>query len=67
MEHDALKPCPFCGGDAKLNSSMFNVWTVNCTVCEIGTRVDYFCFDPKGKAISTWNRRAISAGEKHGG
>ena len=53
-----LLPCPFCGGVAKLNSFMFNVWTVDCTSCEVQTRVDYHAADPKGKAVETWNRRA---------
>lgn len=56
-EEVALLPCPFCAGAAKLNSFMFNVWTVDCAVCEISTRPDYHCADPKGKAIEVWNTR----------
>jgi hypothetical protein len=52
-----LKTCPFCGGLAKLNGFMFNVWTVDCESCEIGTRPNYFHHDPKSKAIHEWNRR----------
>ena len=66
-EMDELLPCPFCGGDAKLNGYMFNVWTVDCSSCEVHTRVDYHCSDPKAKAIETWNKRqSHSAGEQRG-
>lgn len=61
-----LLPCPFCGGAAKLNGFMFNVWTVDCTRCEVHTRVDYHCKDPKAKAVETWNKRTVSAGDVGG-
>ena len=55
-----LKPCPFCGGEAKLIYSMpYNA--VQCTKCKTWgkTIVDsYEQQDGKYEAIEAWNRRA---------
>lgn len=54
-----LKPCPFCGGKARLIYSMpFNA--VHCTKCKVfgKTIVDsYEQRDGKAEAIKAWNRR----------
>lgn len=57
-----LKPCPFCGGKARLVYSMpYNA--VQCTKCKTwgNTIVDsYEQADGKSEAIEAWNRRAES-------
>lgn len=50
-----LKPCPFCGGEAR-----FKVWGnvagVECDRCGIGTHTA--CIDEYQNAIDAWNTRA---------
>ena len=47
-----LKPCPFCGGEAKVNE--FNdVFFVACVVCQSET----IWFETPEEAIEAWNRR----------
>ena len=54
-----LKPCPFCGGEAKVDkytSGKFKKLTafyIECRVCKIRTPLEL----EKGKAIEAWNRR----------
>lgn len=45
---DALKPCPFCGGEADFDS----VWLF-CVKCGVG-----YEGDDKPKLRKAWNRRA---------
>ena len=56
-----FKPCPFCGGDAKmhvrLNRPFFTVLCKN-TKC-FGHNI-YMRFWEEEEAIEAWNRRAIS-------
>ena len=62
-----LKPCPFCGGEAKLVNQKvmggYDYSFVRCKKCDIGTQkyevsTEYCSSD---KAISTWNRRVDNA------
>ena len=46
-----LKPCPFCGGRAKMYN--WGVWGVRCTDCGAGSDWDI----EEHKAIEAWNRR----------
>jgi len=65
----ALKPCPFCGGEAKRSKTMDeSLWShatvpyhkVYCPTCEIGT--EYLCEGYEPTADEAWNRReAIAA------
>ena len=52
-----LKPCPFCGSKAYMNSNYIaqnkKQWAVQC---KCGAR--FFFMDRKYKAIEAWNRRA---------
>ena len=51
-----LKPCPFCGGDAKEftgEDAAPHRWTVECDSC--GAHVGS---DTRHKARAKWNRRA---------
>lgn len=50
-EEPELLLCPFCGGEAKLVSSVES-W-VECSVCGVSTK---FCACDSG-AIEKWNRR----------
>ena len=52
-----LKPCPFCGGEAKLYTDPWS--TVMCHKCKAMSayflhKADYCSVD---KAIEAWNRR----------
>lgn len=58
-----LKPCPFCGGEAKLTVSNYvacqdDFAEVKCAECGIGFHfgidVEY---SAKDRAIEVWNRR----------
>jgi len=57
---EKLKPCPFCGGEAKLNLLLGN-YCVTCTEC-MGA-----IFPARGmtkeEAIEAWNRRAGDSDE----
>lgn len=50
---DELKPCPFCGGEAKVQRFPHN-YAVYCTECYAST----IQFKPTDKeAVEAWNRR----------
>lgn len=53
---EELLPCPFCGGDAEIESipSFRNSHFVRCKICLSSVRG----YDTKDKAIAAWNRRA---------
>lgn len=58
MTKRELKPCPFCGGEAKFENFGYQVY-IKCTKCKATSatflsRVDYCAVDEVAKA---WNRR----------
>lgn len=55
-----LKPCPFCGGEAKLGYSTAGEgwWGVHCIQC----RVTSYAHHDKNIAINLWNRRTPEPG-----
>jgi Lar family restriction alleviation protein len=61
---DKLKPCPHCGGKAKLSvcrhgSKAFDYCEVICGKCNASVRYDIDVeYSAKDKSIETWNRRA---------
>ena len=55
MTHE-LKPCPFCGGNARLMRGSPGCVYVKCDGCQ-ATSDDRF----EAVAIAAWNRRALSA------
>lgn len=49
-----LKPCPFCGGSAKLVNKIYEYkYYIYCTRCGVMTAN----FDSNNSAIGAWNRR----------
>ena len=58
MSEIKLKPCPFCGGEARINkghSRLAEWYTVSCSKCHVTQTVRYI--KPE-KAIEAWNTRA---------
>lgn len=49
-----LKPCPFCGGQARRAENKNFGWLVHCKKCFAKT--DHY--QSKGAAARAWNRRA---------
>ena len=55
--HKRLKPCPFCGGKAKLSRwEAIHEYSVFCTKCN-AVAGDYE--DTEEKAIERWNKRFV--------
>ena len=52
-DHAYLKPCPFCGGEAKLFHPCEGVHLVQCTCCGCGTTYTR----TEIGAVRMWNRR----------
>lgn len=56
---DQLKPCPFCGGEAKIKSSsafgLIPCVYVQCQKC--GVRTGNWTSKSQNKANAFWNRR----------
>lgn len=59
-----LKPCPFCGGEARLkkHQKMNNTWYVQCRDCGIRTlnytQAAFECWSvSRDEAIAHWNKR----------
>ena len=52
-DHAYLKPCPFCGGEAKLLHPCDGVHLVQCTCCGCGTTYTR----TEIGAVRMWNRR----------
>ena len=58
----ALKPCPFCGGEAEVR------WydgfpSASCTKCGCNTGMNIN--GSEREAIAAWNRRTILEGQDH--
>ena len=57
MSEIKLKPCPFCGGEARIFYIYPYRWMVQCIVCGSGT----LHLSSQDTAINAWNRRADNA------
>lgn len=59
---EALKPCPFCGGDAERvdieDGNNAGGSFVHCVVCDASSNVE---FGFKENFVSNWNRRVALA------
>lgn len=54
MEMEKLKPCPFCGGKARINLFLGNY----CVTCDECAGAIFPCKGMKRKeAVKQWNRR----------
>lgn len=60
---DTLKPCPFCGGEARMMKQ--HRWWVSCQecICDLGfegmdERGCYGHYDTEAEAVKAWNTRA---------
>ena len=53
MSNKELKPCPFCGGEAKIYEASEEDFRVGCIRCH--TWSDYYFTEDE--AIKAWNRR----------
>ena len=51
MNHIELKPCPFCGGEAKIQGIKV-VW-IKCKQCGVAT----IGYKEEARAIKVWNSR----------
>lgn len=58
--NEGMKPCPFCGGEAKFKSSIFkgedkkSLGNVHCLKCYVSTGGDLQIYE---QAIKAWNHR----------
>ena len=66
MTNDAIKPCPFCGGDADIDEFegklLETVFAASCNNddCPIGHK-DHGSWPTKTDALNSWNTRAALA------
>lgn len=61
MSEIKLKPCPFCGGEAKVDYAIndYNRWGVSCNTCGCVVEVGFGDYeDTVEEAVKAWNRRA---------
>lgn len=60
MTEQKLKPCPFCGGKAKVWEDLFIrfSWTTYCVKCGASVREG-----TKEKVIEAWNKRVGEVAE----
>lgn len=58
-----LKPCPFCGGEARIDRNIFafpTSYSVICKICEAESEV----FNTEKEVIEAWNRRVTDGTER---
>ena len=55
---EELKPCPFCGGEAKIFTPTISTY-IMCKECKASTNL----YSQSEEAIEAWNRRANAAVE----
>lgn len=60
MSETKLKPCPFCGGEAKIIGAIGAVFCARCTECGAETQSEL----SEQQAAELWNRRAGERDER---
>lgn len=66
IDADKLKPCPFCGSDAKLVENYQGQVKIKCTNLVCGVSPGGWFDDPYGDAryaVYAWNKRCREDGE----
>jgi len=64
-----LKPCPFCGGEARIENQYVHKWVVGCESfgCICMWLWSYTpLFSSREEAVKAWNTRANDANEVDG-
>ncbi len=68
---DELKPCPFCGEEARLDiseeKSCETTYDIDCYGKGCFRPINNFPFESKEQAIKAWNRRIGSAKDSAAG
>lgn len=54
MNNTELKPCPFCGKEARILCPRGRLAWIRCDICSIETKI----FETKKQATEFWNGRA---------
>lgn len=57
MSDREIKPCPFCGGPAKIHMRQFKLYSVCCKDTKCAGHNLYIMFRTKKEASDAWNRR----------
>lgn len=63
VEREALRECPFCGGEAHWCPTFIDRDTPGTVECANGCGATVICSGPKSARIAAWNKRASPASD----